>query len=451
MKPISLEALIRPADRGGDTVVSADGGWSRDQLHAAAGAPAIRTLAAAGSVLLCLRDPTKMLLALIALDGRVDRLLLLPADLAPSTVTELAERFGATATLTDRDDLHQLEAVTQWIDAVRVESHAPLGAADRATRWTFATSGTTGTPKLVEHDLRSLTRGLRAGQGEPFRWGQMYGMARFAGVQVMLQALAGGVLLLPDPGWPLARTLAFFADHGCDAISATPTLWRKMLMTPESNRLGIRQATLGGEIADAGILRAIADRFPDARVRHIYASTEAGASFAVADGLPGFPLAMLDAPADLPFLKLVDGRLFVRSQPDRATYVGSDTAFADADGFVDTGDAIAVVGDRCLFMGRANGAINVGGDKVYPQEVEQIMLTHPDVAFARIYAKSSPITGQIVVADVVPQADIADPALFARSLRAHCAAQLPRWKCPATIRVVADMAVEQSGKVGRAA
>jgi acyl-coenzyme A synthetase/AMP-(fatty) acid ligase len=109
------------------------------------------------------------------------------------------------------------------------------------------------------------------------------------------------------------------------------------------------------------------------------------------------------------------------------------------------------VGDRCLFMGRANGAINVGGDKVYPQEIEQIMLTHPDVAFARIYSKISPITGQIVVADVVARPDIADPALFTQSLRAHCAAHLPRWKCPATIRLVTDVRVEQSGKVGRTA
>ena len=104
-----------------------------------------------------------------------------------------------------------------------------------------------------------------------------------AGLQVLLQALLGGSsLALPAAGTGLAERLALFARCGVNAISATPTLWRKMLMLPAAQRaLALRTITLGGETADQQVLDALARAYPGARVRHLYASTEAGVGFAV--------------------------------------------------------------------------------------------------------------------------------------------------------------------------
>ncbi|WP_294393694.1 fatty acid--CoA ligase family protein [uncultured Sphingomonas sp.] len=453
MKPTSLDALIRRARGVGEVAVLAPGGgWSADMLAAAAVVEPLERAKAAGSVALCCHDPLRFLIALTALDGIAGRLLLLPDDLSPAMVSELAARSQVRAILTDRQDLADGETI-HWTDPIdRALSSTPATPARTvATRWIFATSGTTGSPKLVDHDLSGLCTGVRTRPGEAWRWGQMYGPARFAGVQVMVQALAQGVLLLPDPDWPPARRLAFLKAEGCTAMSATPTLWRKILMTPASDGLALRQITLGGEIADGGVLAALQRRFPEARISHVYASTEAGASFAITDGLPGFPAAMLDRPGAGPALKLVDGRLLIRSARGRRTYVGSTAAYADDEGFVDTGDMVEQAGDRCLFRGRANGAINVGGDKLYPQEVEAVLLAHPDVAFARIHARSNPITGQIVIAEVVARDDAAHAGTLTRTLQTHCAQHLPRWKCPAAIRLVPQVAADASGKIGRTA
>src|SRR5207248_4124630 len=67
----------------------------------------------------------------------------------------------------------------------------------------------------------------------------------------------------------------------------------------------------------------------------------------------------------------------------------------------DTGDRIEQRADRCYFLGRQGGVINVGGLKVYPEEIEAVINSHPWVSMSRVSARRNPITGAVVVADVV--------------------------------------------------
>ena len=85
-----------------------------------------------------------------------------------------------------------------------------------------------------------------------------------------------------------------FVREGVNAMSATPTLWRKILMSDASRSLALRSITLGGEIADQQVLSTLASTYPSARIRHIYASTEAGTGFSVTDGKAGFPVSFLE-------------------------------------------------------------------------------------------------------------------------------------------------------------
>ena len=73
----------------------------------------------------------------------------------------------------------------------------------------------------------------------------------------------------------------------------------------------------------------------------------------------------------------------------------------DTDGFVDTGDMVELRGQRCFFAGRRDGVINVGGLKVYPEEIEAVIHRHPQVKMALVGKQQSPITGALVVAEVV--------------------------------------------------
>lgn len=439
-------------------LIAGDHAWSRAAILAAADRPPLSEARKGRAVALLLDDPVKAALALAALDGAVERLLVLSADTSADVADRLLATFSPDVVLTDLADRTDGDAARwlAWTDPA-VPADGSVAPADRRsgehdTLWTLATSGTTGTPKLVAHRLASLTRTTRAGGAHAtlLRFGQIYDMARFAGIQVFLQGLlGGGGLVLTPPRRTLGERLALMVANGCDALSATPTHWRKILMLPESAVLRLRQVTLGGEAADDAVLGALRIRFPDARLVHVYASTEAGAAFSVKDGKAGFPLRYLDEPPGGIRLAIRDGRLFIQNTHVLPAYVGQEKTFADADGFVDTGDQVGVVDDRVIFRGRANGTINVGGNKLFPEEVERVLLADERVRLARVFAKRSPITGQLVAAEIVAAGPADQMATLVPDLMARCRSRLERWQVPALIRRVDDIAVNAGGKVGR--
>lgn len=308
------------------------------------------------------------------------------------------------------------------------------------------TSGTTGEPKRLRHDLDTLLARVHGGGDAGAVWLLTYDAGGFAGVQVLLTALCAGHTLVaaaPLAGTtPDIATLAALAQrHAVTHISATPSFWRGFLMTGAAPPL--RAITLGGEAVDQGLLDRLAARFPAARLRHIYASTEAGTLFAVSDGRAGFPAAWLGdgsaaRPGPPPGLRIQDGHLWVWA-PHAARGV--------AGGWYDTGDRVEQVGDRVLFRGRADGVVNIGGVKVVPEEVEALILAQPGVADAAILAHPSPLTGWILTAELVIMADTpADTVLTA--VRAALA-PLPAAARPRRIAVVPALTLAASGKKQR--
>ncbi len=140
------------------------------------------------------------------------------------------------------------------------------------------------------------------------------------------------------------------------------------------------------------ILDALAQRYPDARIVHVFASTETGAAFSVRDGRAGFPVSYLSEPPRGIELEIREGILHVRS-PGVST--------AGADGFASTGDIVEVVDDRVFFRGRASGVVNVGGTNVFPEQVEHLLRTHPDVRDALVTSVANALAGNLLVAQVV--------------------------------------------------
>lgn len=419
------------------------------------GGPAVPEGVAEGGVALVMRSPLSALSALLLLDGEVERLAVLPSDADAEHVLQLRSRSGTSVLVTDRADLLGAPgavALRQPRDGREAAGSPRLGGAPSAgTKWLLTTSGTTGEPKFVQHTVQSLTRRVRPRpdpDGQPPRWGLLYDWSRFAGLQVVLQALLSRATLLAPPGGSIAEQVAMLADGGCTHLSATPTVWRKLMMTPHIDRLPLRQVTLGGEIADQAILDALRARFPDARITHVFASTEAGAAFSVNDGLAGFPRSHLETPPQGVQLDIREGRLFVRNELVAGEYLGGGR-FRDDDGFVDTGDEVEVEGDRVRFLGRASGVINVGGDKVHPETVETVLLDHPGVVMARVWGKDNPMTGAVVAAEVVPVTWPDDEAAFRKEVMQHCKRNLRRTEVPVLLRLSRALETTAAGKVSR--
>ncbi len=154
-------------------------------------------------------------------------------------------------------------------------------------------------------------------------------------------------------------------------------------------------------------------------------------------------------------MKVEDGSLRIRSPRTASRYVGTDAPLADKDGFVDTGDMVELHGDRYVFAGRRGGIINIGGLKVHPEEIEAVINRHPQVRMSLVRPKRSPITGSIVIADVVlkVRCEIRRRRRRARSVKGDisklCRDALPRHKVPAAISIVPTLDVAATGKLAR--
>lgn len=387
------------------------------------------------AVALCGLLPHELITALVAFDGHVSSMLLLPASLSEEATSLLVHSAGCEWRF---DSLME--------QPVRLSEGMGKCTEVQPTTWILATSGTTGTPKLIEHSLETLTRTVKrnVSRASEYTWGLVYDPFRFAGLQVVLQSLLSGSLLCIPSEKDISAQVKYFADSRVNALSATPSLWRKLLMTEGIHHLPLRQITLGGEIADQGVLDALKQAFPQARIIHIYASTEAGAAFAVQDGRAGFPLAWVDG-EDAPVHIRISERNHLMLKP--AQLPGGEEIHnrIDRDGYLDTQDMVKVEGERVFFLGRASGVINVGGNKVNPEEVENCIREMSDVADVVVFGKKSSMLGQLVVAEVLAAHD-GDRTELKKVILQHCRERMENWQVPAMIKFVNTLAENAAGK-----
>ena len=411
------------------------------------------------SVLVATSSQLTTALALIELDGQARRLTILPPDTAPDHLGALVATAAVDAVVVDagtprHDALDRFVAVCCAPAVVPFEAAPP---AHRETEWMLLTSGTAGVPKMVVHSLASLTAPIGAGRrlDGAVVWGTFYDIRRYGGLQIFLRAVIGGAsLVLSSASEPLAEHLARLSRHGVTHLSGTPSHWRRALMAPDIRQISPRYVRLSGEIADQAVLDSLRATFPEAGVGHAYASTEAGVAFEVGDGLAGFPAGFLEHDRDGVAMKIVDGSLCIRSPRTASRYLGAQSpALLDGDGFVDTGDMVERQDDRYLFAGRRGGIINIGGLKVHPEEIEAVINRHPQVRMSLVRGKRSPITGAVVVADVVLNSgEASGRTADCRSkddILRLCRDALPRHKVPAAISFVPSLDVAATGKLAR--
>ena len=313
-----------------------------------------------------------------------------------------------------------------------------------ATQVVVATSGTSGPPKLVEHSWDSLLAAARlAEQWHGLGWVLVYDATRWAGVQVWVQALlTGGRLVVPATRDPDVVLRAIIEEEAT-VLPATPTLLRRLFTSADRSLLAkarLERITLGGEAADAPLLEQARTAFPEAKITQVYATTELGEVFRVTDGLAGFPANWLGRtlPGGARIAMRRDGELLVQLSRDTAE--------------VATGDLVEKRGERYEFSGRRSDVIVVGGAKVLPQRVEEILRGVPGLADARVYGLPSAITGELVAVEAVltdPLPEGSTPESIRAAALAACRSGLEPHSVPRIFDIVRMIATNPSGKISR--
>ncbi len=275
------------------------------------------------------------------------------------------------------------------------------------------TTGSTGTPKVVELSAAALLAGARATHarvGPPGRWLLPLPFTHVAGWQVLVRGLLAGAgkqqpQRLPD-GPFTATAFAEAVEQAAPAVrftSLVPTQLARVLEDARATRVAatLTAVLLGGAAAPPHLLARAADA--GVRVVTTYGSTETCGG-CVYDGVPldGVRTALTD-----------DGRLRLAGTVIASGYRDGSPGFDDVDGtrWFTTSDLARLDGSRVEVLGRADDVIISGGENVSPAAVERVLLGQDGVREALVVGVPDLAWGAVVVALVTADDDLDEPRL----------------------------------------
>lgn len=294
------------------------------------------------------------------------------------------------------------------------------------------TSGSTGAGKAVLLDLDKLL--LKFKQPRPaLRTLVFLQLDHIGGINTMLHTLcSGGTLVIAD-GRSVDSVCAMIEAHNVELLPTTPTFIRMMLISDAVRRYGLRSLnimTYGTEPMPAHTLAAARRAMPWVRFKQTYGLSELGILPSRSESADSTWMKLGSDGFDV---RIVDGLLWIRSPTGMLGYLNAPSPFT-SDGWFNTQDAVEVRGEYLRVLGRKTEFINVGGEKVHPAEVENVLLSMSNIRDATVFGRPNPITGQVVCARVNLQQH-EDAGVLKQRLRAFCKSRLQAYKVPVLIEV----------------
>ncbi len=231
-----------------------------------------------------------------------------------------------------------------------------------------------------------------------------------------------------------ARTVCTTIErHQVELLPTTPTFLNMLLLsgaTTDYNLSSLKVITYGTEVMPLSTLHGCERAFPGVTLKQTYGLTEMGI---VSTRSRDNHSTWMKIGGDGVEVKVVDGILWLRTQTAMLGYLNAPNPF-DEEGWYNTHDRVEVDGEYFRVLGRVQEIINVGGEKVFPAEVESVILELPGILEAVVRGRPSPVTGQVVTAEV-QLSEPRDLREVRKEIFEHCRARLARYKIPTVIQV----------------
>lgn len=328
------------------------------------------------------------------------------------------------------------DAEDQWTVTLheRVVSHAlsrKLIARGQPGLVIFS-SGSAGQPKAVLHDFSALLEKFRRPSARKSTMTFLL-FDHIGGMDTLFNTLGSGGTLVTVPSRDPDVVCRAIAEHRVHTLPTSPTFLNLLLISEAWKRhdlSSLQVIAYGTEPMPETVLARLREVFPHAKLVQTYGMSELGVlrtrsrepgSLWMKFSCEGFET------------KIVDGILWVRTPTAMLGYLNAPDLF-DEEGWLNTEDAVEVDGDYLRILGRVSDLVNVGGQKVYPAEVENVLMTLDNVRDVAVYGEAHPLTGKILAARV----NLITPEpfdAFKKRLRAFCRERLPSFKIPARIEV----------------
>ena len=296
-------------------------------------------------------------------------------------------------------------------------------------------SGSTGKSKAALHSLTSLVQKFTV-RRPSLRTMIFLLFDHIGGINTLFYIFSnGGVMIAPGDRTPTAICQTV-EETRVELLPVSPTFLNLLLLSGEYKDYdlsSLKKITYGTEPMPQSTLDKMAREFPDVALQQTYGLSELGilrsksrsnTSLWVRVGGEGYQT------------KIVDNTLWIKAESSMLGYLNAPSPFDD-EGWFNTQDMVEVDGEFVRFLGRDSEIINVGGEKVYPAEVESQVLQLDNIQDVTVHGESNPLSGQIVVARV----NLISPeplTALKKRIRIALRDKLPSFKIPQKV-VLTDM------------
>lgn len=404
-------------------------GWLSDRVHYWENALSHKEVPS-GSVVVLEGDFSPNAVAIfLALAERGVILVPLTSASAPKRAefTEIAQ--GQVAIYLDDSDDVQIRQISgsanhPFYGKLREQKHPGL---------VLFSSGSTGKSKAAVHDLVAVLEKFKVSRFG-LRTISFLLYDHMGGLNTMFYVLSNGGCLVTVSDRSPDNVLQAVERHRVELLPASPTFLNLVLLSEAYKKhdlSSLKTISYGTEPMTESTLGRLHELFPQIKLLQTYGLSEVGVlrskskssdSLWFKVGGEGFET------------RVVNNILQIKAKSAMLGYLNSPSPFAE-DGWFDTGDEVVVEGDYLRILGRKSEFINVGGEKVFPTEVENILQLIEGVEDVAVCGKANPITGQIVSARIklrTPEA----PGDFRKRMRQFCKDKLPSFKIPQEVTLV---------------
>lgn len=306
------------------------------------------------------------------------------------------------------------------------------------------TSGSSGKPKAVVHDFSKLLEKFHAVRPAMITLNFLL-FDHWGGLNTLLHCLSNLCLIVVPERRTPEHICELIATYDIELLPTTPSFLNMLLISRAyigHDLSSLKLITYGAEPMPETTLRNLRKVFPGIELRQTYGMIELGVLRAKSRSPDSLWVKLGGEGYNI---RVVDGILQIRADAAMLGYINADSPFTE-DGFLITGDLVETDGEWIRILGRQSDIINVGGQKVYPAEVEAVILDCPEVVDAVVYGEPNPILGKIVCANVVLRVGC-DEASARRSIRQLCGERLQAYMVPVKTKFVDE--IPQSHRLKR--
>lgn len=299
-------------------------------------------------------------------------------------------------------------------------------------------SGSTGKSKAAVHDLVRLLEKFKV-RRQSLRTITFLLYDHIGGVNTMLHTLSNaGCIITVEDRSPDA-VLSAIEKYQIELLPTSPTFLNLVLLSEAFKRYdlsSLKTITYGTESMPEHTLKRLHQLFPHINLQQTYGLSEVGILRSKSKGPDSLWVKVGGEGFET---RVVDGILQIKSRSAMLGYLNAPSPFTE-DGWFNTGDAVEVSGEYVRILGRQSEIINVGGEKVYPAEVENVIQELDSVAEVTVYAEKNPILGSIVCADITPTSalDEAHAKGFIDGVKQHCQQKLQKHAVPLRVNIVGE-------------